>query len=130
MARTLLLSRRALKSFFGSFICAPFGNVSRTAFLSISPMHTIPPTDHTGTPSGLEGFFHFTSSATAGPAPRTISRSRDSVSPRQSPDFLMMASISSVNPPGAVPLRLVAGLRGLLASLIEKTSSCSRPSGE
>ena len=59
MARTLLLSRRALKSFFGSFIWAPFGNVNRTALLSISPMHTMPPRDHTGTPSGLEGFFHF-----------------------------------------------------------------------
>ena len=71
-----------------------FGNVNRTAFLSISPVHTMPSRDHTGTPSGLEGFFHFTSSTTAGPAPRTIPRRRDSVSPRQSPDFLMMASIS------------------------------------
>src|SRR5262249_34225551 len=104
MARTLLLSRRALKSFFGSFIWAPFGKVNRTAFLSISPMHTMPFRDHTGTPSGLEGFFHFTSSTTAGPAPRTIPRSRDNVSPRQSSEFLMMASISSVNPLDALPL--------------------------
>src|SRR5690348_17851551 len=120
MARTLLLSRRALKSFFGSFIRAPFGKVNRTAFLSISPIHTMPFRDHTGTPSGLEGFFHFTSSTTAGPAPRTIPRSRDSVSPRQSSEFLMMASISSVNPLDALPVLLVAGLRVLLAALIEK----------
>src|SRR5215472_2424680 len=119
-ARTLPLSRRALKSFFGSFIWAPFGKVNRTAFLSISPMHTLPFRDHTGTPSGLEGFFHFTSSTTAGPAPRTIPRSRDSVSPRQSPEFLMMASISSVNPLDALPVLLVAGLRVLLAALIDK----------
>src|SRR5687768_17053586 len=36
MARTVLLSRRVLKSFFGSFIRAPLWNVSLTAFLSIS----------------------------------------------------------------------------------------------
>ena len=35
MARTLLPSRRALRSCFGSFSWAPFGNVSRTAFFSI-----------------------------------------------------------------------------------------------
>ncbi len=40
MARTVLLSRRVLKSRFGSFNCAPFGNVSLTAFLSVSPMQT------------------------------------------------------------------------------------------
>lgn len=94
MARTLLLSRRALKSCFGSSTWAPFGNVNRTAFLSISPMQTMPSSDHTGTPSGLEGFFHFTSSARSGPAPRTTARSRANVSPRQSSERSMMASIS------------------------------------
>src|SRR6478609_9207316 len=83
MARTLLLSRRALKS--------PFGNVNRTEFLSISPMHTMPSKDHTGTPSGLEGFFHLTSSSMARSAASTIPRSRDNISPRQSPALAMMA---------------------------------------
>src|SRR5437879_8715891 len=61
MARTVLLSRRVLKRPFGSFSWAPFGNVSLTAFLRASPMQTMPSWDQTGTPSGREGFFHFTS---------------------------------------------------------------------
>jgi len=85
---------RELKSFLGSLSSAPCGNVSRTAFLSISPMHTMPSLDHTGTPSGLDGFFHFTSSMTDGLALSTTWRSRASVSPRQSLAFLMMASTS------------------------------------
>src|ERR1700761_8596330 len=94
MARTFPLSRRALNRPLGSFTAAPFGNVSRTTCLSISPMQTMPPEDHTDTPSGLEGFFHFTSSTMEGRAPTTTARSRDSVSPRQSPALAMMASIS------------------------------------
>src|SRR6266508_6653294 len=69
MARTVLLSKRVLKSPFGSFSWAPFGNVSLTAFLRASPMQTMPSWDQTGTPSGREGFFHFTSSITPGSAP-------------------------------------------------------------
>src|SRR5258706_1639898 len=42
MARTVLPSRRVLKSFFGSFTLAPLGNVSLTAFLSVSATHIIP----------------------------------------------------------------------------------------
>ena len=53
-----------------SFIWAPFGNANRTALLSISPMQTIQSRPHDA-PSGLEGFFHFTSSTTSRPAPRT-----------------------------------------------------------
>src|SRR5579859_5549352 len=48
MARTDLLSRRVLKSPFGSFNWAPFGNVSLTAFLRLSPMQTMPSWDQTG----------------------------------------------------------------------------------
>src|SRR6266540_2971618 len=69
MARTDLLSRRVLKRPFGSFSWAPFGNVSLTAFLRTSPTQTMPSWDQTGTPSGREGFFHFTSSITPGSAP-------------------------------------------------------------
>jgi hypothetical protein len=48
--------------------------------------------DHTGTPSGLEGFFHFTPSSIAWSAARTTPRSRDNISPRQSSALLMRAS--------------------------------------
>jgi hypothetical protein len=60
--------------------------------LSISPTQTMPWKDHTGTPSGLEGFFHFTPSSIAWSAARTTPRSRDNISPRQSSALLMMAS--------------------------------------
>ena len=94
MARTVRLSMRALNNCFGSSIWAPFGKVNRAALLSISPIHTMPWRDQIATPSGLEGFFHFTSSVMGGPATRTISRNRDKVSPRQPPACLMIASIS------------------------------------
>src|SRR5207248_8932307 len=51
MARTVLLSKRVLKSPFGSFSWAPFGNVSLTAFLRVSPMQTMPSWDQTATRS-------------------------------------------------------------------------------
>src|SRR5437868_6304834 len=93
MARTVLLSRRVLKSPFGSFSWAPFGNVSLTAFLRISPMHTMPSWDQTGTPSGREGFFHFTSSITPGSAPLMRARSSLSLSPLQPAVLRTMSSI-------------------------------------
>src|SRR5258707_260193 len=93
MARTVLLSRRALKSCVGSVSCAPFGKVNRTAFLSVSATQSMPAWDQTGTPSGFEGFFHFTSSTTPGSARLITARRCASVSLRQSPDFLMMSSI-------------------------------------
>src|SRR5437867_4793985 len=93
MARTVLLSRRVLKRPFGSFSWAPFGNVSLTAFLRVSPMQTMPSWDQTGTPSGREGFFHFTSSITPGSAPLIRARSWPSLSPLQPAVFRTMASI-------------------------------------
>src|ERR1700719_661041 len=75
MARTVLLSKRVLKSPFGSVSLAPFGKVSLTAFLRTSPMQTMPSCDQTATPSGREGFFHFTSSVTPGSAPLIRARS-------------------------------------------------------
>ena len=94
MARFVLLSSLALKSFFGSAIRAPLGKVNLTEFLSASPMQTIPSLDQTGTPAGLLGFFHFTSSTTEGDARLIEARSRASVSPRQSRSSLMIESIS------------------------------------
>src|SRR5436190_20767561 len=93
MARTDLLSRRVLNRPFGSFSWAPFGNVSLTAFLRVSPMQTMPSWDQTGTPSGREGFFHFTSSITPGSAPLMRARSWPSLSPLQPAVFRTMASI-------------------------------------
>src|SRR3989475_8088036 len=93
MARTDLLSKRVLKSPFGSFSWAPFGNVSRTAFLRASPMQTMPSWDQTGTPSGREGFFHFTSSITPGSAPLMRARSWLNLSPLQPAILRTMSSI-------------------------------------
>src|SRR2546428_12332861 len=93
MARTVLLSRRVLNSPFGSLSWAPFGNVSLTAFLRASPMQTMPSWDQTGTPSGREGFFHFTSSITPGSAPLMRARSWLSPSPLQPAILRTMSSI-------------------------------------
>src|SRR5207247_729272 len=93
MARTVLLSKRVLKSPFGSFSWAPFGNVSLTAFLRASPMQTMPSCDQTGTPSGREGFFHFTSSITPASAPLMRARSWLNLSPLQPPILRTMSSI-------------------------------------
>src|SRR6202165_328983 len=93
MARTVLLSRRVLNSPFGSLSWAPFGNVSLTAFLRASPMQTMPSWDQTGTPSGREGFFHFTSSITPGSAPLMRARSWLSLSPLQPAVLRTMSSI-------------------------------------
>src|SRR6185312_16770218 len=55
----------------------------------------IPPCSHTGTPSiAFDGFRHFTSSTTSGSASLMRRRTRPSASPRQSPSFLILASIS------------------------------------
>jgi len=81
MARVVLLSSLALKSFFGSAIRAPLGKVNLTEFLSASPMQTIPSRDQTGTPAGLLGFFHFTSSSTEEDARLIKARSSASVAP-------------------------------------------------
>src|SRR5580693_434808 len=93
-ARTVALSSRVLNTCFGSFTSAPFGNVSRTALLSASPIQMFPSRDHTGTPIGRDGFFHFTSSTTEAPALRITARSRASMVLRQSPGASMMASMA------------------------------------
>ena len=90
-ARHRVLSRRVLKSLFGFFNRAPLGNVNLTALLSVSAKHSIPSWDHTGTPSGLDGFFHFTSSMASESACLIKARSRDNVSPRQSPGILILS---------------------------------------
>src|SRR5205814_4504205 len=82
-----------LNSPFGSLSWAPFGNVSLTAFLRASPMQTMPSWDQTGTPSGREGFFHFTSSITLGSAPLMRARSWLSLSPLQPAVLRTMSSI-------------------------------------
>jgi hypothetical protein len=57
-------------------------------------MQTIPSWDQTGTPAGLLGFFHFTSSTTDGDAFLIDVRSLASVFPRQSGSLLTIESIS------------------------------------
>ena len=94
MARVDLLSSLELKSFLGSATRAPFGNVNLTALFSASPTQTIPSWDQTGTPAGLLGFFHFTSSTTDGDAFLIDVRSLASVFPRQSGSLLTIESIS------------------------------------
>src|SRR5947208_12653530 len=95
MARTELLSRRALKRCFRSLIWAPLGKVNLTAFLSASPMQRLPSRHQTGTPIGLLGFFHFTSSTTEGSAVLTTSRKCASMALRQPPGSATIASICS-----------------------------------
>src|SRR5262245_49176862 len=85
IARRVLPSRLELKSFFGSLSAAPLANVSFTTPLYVSPVHRMPPSDHTGTPAGLLGFFHFRSSTMPLSAARMILRTSGSVFSRQSP---------------------------------------------
>src|SRR5581483_3762389 len=67
---------------------------SLTAFLSGSPMQTIPSWDQTGTPDGLLGFFHLTSSTIWGSARLIRARRPARVLPLQPPTALILASIS------------------------------------
>jgi hypothetical protein len=55
----------------------------------------IPSRDQTGTPEGLEGFFHFTSSTIDRSAFVIDVRSCDNVMPRQSSNPAMIKSISA-----------------------------------
>src|SRR5262245_51222441 len=84
MARRVLPSRLELKRRAGSLSAAPQAKVNFTTFLYVSPVQMIPSCDHTGTPAGLEGFLHFTSSTASGSASRMSIRIRPSISPRQS----------------------------------------------
>src|SRR5262249_44686081 len=97
MARLVLPSRLELKRPEGSSNAAPLAKVSFTTALYVSPVQMIPSCSHTGTPSiEFEGFLHFTSSTTSGSACLMIARTRASVSPRQSPNAAIFASISRV----------------------------------
>src|ERR1019366_6714495 len=89
MARLVLPSRLELKRPEGSSNEAPLAKVIFTTFLYVSPVQIIPACDHTGTP------LHFHSSTTSGSACLMRTRTRASVSPRQSPSSLILASISS-----------------------------------
>ena len=89
MARRVFPSRLELKRPAGSSSAAPLANVILTTCLYVSPVHSIPSCDHTGTPR------HFHSSTTSGSACLTKARSRLSVSPLQSPSSSILASMSS-----------------------------------
>src|SRR5262245_1993632 len=93
MARLVLPLRLELKRPAGSSNEAPLANVIFTTFLYVSPVQIIPACDHTGTP------LHFHSSTTSGSACLMSIRIRASVSPRQSPRSLILASISREGDP-------------------------------
>src|SRR5688572_12050029 len=84
MARLTLPSRLELKRSEGSSSAAPLAKVSFTLSLYVSPVQMVPSCDQTGTPAGLEGFLHFTSSIASGSACLMSARTRASVSLRQS----------------------------------------------
>src|SRR5262249_16193594 len=88
-------SRLALKRPDGSSNEAPLAKVIFTAALYVSPVQMMPSCSHTGTPSiAFDGFLHFTSSTTSGSACLMRVRILASVAPRQSPSFLILASIN------------------------------------
>src|SRR5215831_5241308 len=95
MARLVLPSRLELKRRDGSLSEAPLAKVSFTTALYVSPVQMMPSCSHTGTPRiEFDGFLHFTSSTTSGSASLMRRRTRASISPRQSPSSLILASIS------------------------------------
>src|SRR5437763_10374278 len=89
MARLALPSRLELKRPEGSFREAPLAKVIFTTFLYVSPVQISPLCDQTGVP------LHFHSSATSGSASLIRARSRESISPLQSPSSSILASMSS-----------------------------------
>src|SRR5690242_8207740 len=89
MARLVLPSRLELKRPKGSFSEAPLAKVIFTTFLYVSPVQISPLCDQTGVP------LHFHSSVTSGSASLIRARSRESISPLQSPRSSILASISS-----------------------------------
>jgi len=93
MARLVPASKLALKSLNGSFSEAPWAKVSLTLSLYVSPVQMIPSCDQTGTPAGLDGFTHFTSSTTSGSAWWMRARTWARVLPRQSPSSLIFLSM-------------------------------------
>src|ERR1700741_261921 len=88
MARRVLPSRLELKRPEGSFKEAPLAKVIFTTLLYVSPVQISPLCDQTGVP------LHFHSSATSGSASLIVARSRESISPLQSPSSSILASMS------------------------------------
>src|SRR5580704_4459079 len=93
IARLTLPSRLELKRPDGSAKEAPLAKVSFTTALYVSPVQMIPACSHTGTPR------HFHSSTTSGQASLMRLRTLASVTPRQSPSSLILASISREGEP-------------------------------
>src|SRR5882762_1769217 len=89
MARLVLPSRLELKRPEGSFRDAPLAKVVFTTFLYVSPVQISPSCDQTGVP------LHFHSSVTSGSAFLIRARSRESISPLQSPRSSILASMSA-----------------------------------
>src|SRR4026209_3051954 len=87
MARLVLPSRLELKRPEGSSSEAPLAKVIFTTALYVSPVQMMPSCSHTGTPR------HFHSSTTSGTACLMMLLMRASVSPRQSPSSLILASM-------------------------------------
>src|SRR5437870_5065913 len=110
IARRVLPSKLELKRREGSGTLAPRGNVSFTTFLYVSPVHTIPLCDQTGTPAGFDGFFHFRSSIICGSASKISDRMPAKVLSRQSSplDLALMRGV-------ACGLGLVRNLFGCFA---------------
>src|SRR5580704_2725623 len=98
----MLPSRLELKRPEGSSNEAPSAKVNFTTALYVSPVQIIPKCSHTGTPR------HFHSSTTSGQASLMRARTRTSVSPRQSPNSLILPSISREGE--ALSFALVAAL--------------------
>src|SRR6201997_5444838 len=88
MARRVLPSRLELNRPEGSSSAAPLAKVIFTTSLCVSPVQIIPSRYHTGTP------LHFHSSTTSGTACLMSFLMRASISPRQSPNSRILASIS------------------------------------
>src|SRR5581483_2232822 len=94
MARLTFPSRLELNRPEGSFNTAPLAKVILTTLLYVSPVHTMPPREKTGTPGDV-GLTHFHSSTISGSAACMISRTLASVFPRQSDRSLIFLSISA-----------------------------------
>src|SRR4029453_72710 len=110
VARLVLPSRLELKRPEGSSNEAPLAKVIFTTSLYVSPGQIIPACDHTGTP------LHFHSSTTSGSACFMRFRTLASISPRQSPSSLILASLGDVTeyPANLRSIREVPLLHNLL----------------
>src|SRR5436309_8903876 len=125
MARLVLPARLELKRPEGSFREAPLAKVIFTTLLYVSPVQLSPLGDQTGVP------LHFHSSATSGSACLMSIRTRASVSPRQSPSSLILASISreAESPPLPSFEPLFLFFMVVVASLLSDGASPAAPPG-